>query len=251
MADGNLTKVILSLPMEVDWEAPPLLLYRRLTRGATAGLRFYLDAGDGRGALMGISPEPLVGLMGGQVRMRLLAGTRKHQPGAEADLTTSEKDRHEHSVAVEQARQDLLTVCRPESVAVPAFLEVERHPGLVHLASSLTGRLREGAGPGDLVRACFPASTVGGIPRDRAAAVIAALEPLPREWYAGAVGLVLPGGGLDLWLTIRSLRYRGGVVQLRTGAGLVPESDPTAEWQECLNKAAYTLAALGGEIREQ
>lgn len=250
MADGHLTKVILSLPMEVDWEAPPLLLYRRLTRGATAGLRFYLDAGDGRGALMGISPEPLVGLMGGQVRMRLLAGTRKHQPGAEADLTTSEKDRHEHSVAVEQARQDLLTVCRPESVAVPAFLEVERHPGLVHLASSLTGRLREDVGPQDLVRACFPASTVGGIPRDRAAAVIEALEPLPRGWYAGAVGLVLPGGDLDLWLTIRSLRYQGGVVRLRTGAGLVPDSDPVAEWQECLNKAAHTLAALGGEIRE-
>jgi len=250
MAAGRVQKMILSVPMELPWEGSSLLLYERLTAGGPPGLRFLLDPGDGGGALVGVSPEPLVKLSGGKVQMRVLAGTRKSVPGAEAELTGSEKDREEHRVAVEQARRDLLSVCRPKSVAVTAFMEVERHPGLVHLASSLVGRLTPGAGPGDLVRACFPAGTVGGIPRREAVALIEALEPLPRGWYAGALGAVLPGGDLDLWLTIRSVLHRDGVVRIRTGAGLVPASDPEAEWQECMNKAAHTLAALGGELGE-
>lgn len=251
MAAGRVEKVILSVPMEMPWEGSALAIYERLTAGGPPGLRFLLDSGDGRGALVGISPEPLVKLWGGHVTMRVLAGTRKNVPGAEAELTGSVKDREEHRVAVQQARRDLLTVCRPESVTVTAFMEVERHPGLVHLASSLEGRLAEVAGPGDLVRACFPAGTVGGIPRREAMNLIDALEPLPRGWYAGALGTVLPGGNLDLWLTIRSVLLRDRTVQIRTGAGLVRASDPEAEWQECMNKAAHTLAALGGELGER
>ncbi|MEW8979456.1 MAG: chorismate-binding protein [Symbiobacterium sp.] len=243
MAAGRLTKVILSVPFAAPCSLPPLAIYRRLTAGDPPGLGFLLHGGPGGETLVGLSPEPLVMLEGRRARMHLLAGTRPR--GREAELAASRKDREEHAVAVEQARRDLLTACEPGSVAVDAFMELEPHPGLVHLASRLSGTLRPGTTPADLVDACFPASTVGGIPRAEARALIDRLEPVPRGWYAGAVGAVLPGGDLQLWLTIRSLALQGGTVLVRAGAGLVPGSDPAAEWQECMAKAQRPLSAAG------
>jgi len=246
MDAGRVTKVILSVPFAAPCSLSPLAVYRRLTAGTSSGLGFLLRGGPGAETLVGLSPEPLVSLEGRRARMHLLAGTRT--PDRAAELTASLKDREEHSVAVEQARRDLLAVCTAHSVAVDAFMELDQHPGLVHLASRLSGTLRPGATPADLVAACFPAGTVGGIPRDEARALIDRLEPVPRGWYAGAVGAVLPGGDLQLWLTIRSLALQGGTALVRTGAGLVPGSDPAAEWQECMAKAQRALAAVGAAL---
>jgi anthranilate synthase component 1 len=248
MDRGEIEKVILSVPFTAECPLPPLAVYRRLTAGDPPGLRFLLDGDSGAGALMGVSPEPLVLLAGRRAEVHLLAGTRPDEEGREAELLHSPKDWWEHGVAAEQARRDLLSCCLPESVLVDSFMRIERHPGLVHLASHLSGTLRDDVTPGGLVAACFPAGTVGGVPRDPAVRLIAELEPAPRGWYAGAVGAVLPDGGLQLWLTIRSLHLQGGIGHVRTGAGLVPESKPEAEWQECLNKARRALGALGAEV---
>lgn len=251
MQTGEIEKLILSVPFEARCALPPLAVYRRLTAGEPPGLRFLLDgaAGEG-GALMGVSPEPLVLLAGRRAELHLLAGTRPDEDGREQELLHSPKDWWEHGVAVEQARRDLLAVCVPESVAVDSFMHIERHPGLVHLASHLSGTVRDDRTPADVVRACFPAGTVGGVPREAAGRLIDLLEPEPRGWYAGAVGAVMGSGDLQLWLTIRSLRLAGGVGSVRTGAGLVPESRPEQEWQECLNKARRALAALGAEVTQ-
>jgi len=248
MAAGQIRKVILSVPIEARTEEEPLAVYQRLSHGNPPGLRYYLDHGPGKGALLGVSPEPLVSLTGHRAEMHLLAGTRPAGEAQERALLASAKDRAEHTVAVEQARQDLLAVCAPASVSVEHFMSLERHPGLIHLASHLSGLLREGMTGADLVAACFPAGTVGGIPRAEAVALIDRLEPTPRDWYAGAVGALLPGGDLQLWLTIRSLFLQNGIATVRTGAGLVAESDPEQEWRECLNKARRALAALGAEV---
>jgi len=246
MAAGRVTKVILSVPFAAPCSLSPPAVYRRLTAGNPPGLGFLLHGETGAGTLIGLSPEPLVFLEGRRARMHLLAGTRPAGRGAE--LAASAKDREEHAVAVEQARRDLEAVCAPGTVAVDAFMELERHPGLVHLASRLSGTLRQDAGPADLVAACFPAGTVGGIPRGEARALIERLEPVPRGWYAGAVGAVLPGGDLQLWLTIRSLALVDGTALVRAGAGLVPGSDPAAEWRECMAKAQRALAAAGAAL---
>ncbi|BDG60216.1 chorismate-binding protein [Caldinitratiruptor microaerophilus] len=248
MAAGVLQKVVLSVPLSAPCGLPPAGVFRRLTASDPPGLRFLLADGPGAPVLAGVSPEPLVTLTGRRAELHLLAGTRPEGAGPAAALLASRKDRFEHAVAVEQGRRDLLSVCRPGSVAVESFLVPERHPGLVHLASHIAGELREDAGPADLIRACFPAGTVSGVPRGPAVALIEALEPVPRGWYAGAVGALLPGGDVQLWLTIRTAAIEGGTVRVRAGAGVVPESEPEAEWAECLAKARRTLEALGAEV---
>lgn len=250
MAAGEIQKVILSVPFEAPCSLAPAEVFRRLGAGAEAGLGFLLPDGPA-GHLVGLSPEPLVLLLGRRAVIHLLAGTRAGGDfSLELDLLANPKDRSEHLVAVEQARRDLLAVCEADSVFTEALMALERHPGLVHLASLLSGQLRADATGADLIRACFPAGTVGGVPRDLAVALIDRLEPIPRDWYAGAVGALLPDGGLQLWLTIRSLRLEGGVARLRTGAGLVKESVPESEWQECMNKARRTLTAIGAEVAD-
>lgn len=248
MAAGAVRKVVLSVPFAAPCALPPLAVFRRLAAARPPGLRFLLDAGAARWALAGVSPETLVTLAGRRAELHPLAGTRPDRPGMAAELLASDKDRAEHAVAVEQARADLLAVCDPGAVTAAAFMAVERHPGLVHLASHLAGTLRAGAGPADLVRACFPAGTVSGVPRPAATALIAELEPRPRGWYAGAVGALLPGGGVQLWLTIRSVLLAGGEALVQTGAGVVPASRAGDEWAECAAKAARTLAAVEAEV---
>lgn len=248
MADGTIRKVILSVPFAAPCDLPPETVLARFAADTAPGIAFLLPDGDGW--LIGRSPEPLVLLEERRATIHLLAGTRAAEADLETDLTANPKDKAEHMIAVEQSRADLLAVCEPESVLLERCMAVERHPGLIHLASRLVGRLRPDASPADLVRACFPAGTVGGVPRAAAGELIERLEPLPRDWYAGAVGLIMPGGDLQLWLTIRSLRLAGGQASLRTGAGLVAESQPEAEWQECMNKARRQLAAIGAEVSQ-
>ncbi len=248
MAAGALHKVILSVPFTAPCTLTPVDVYRRLTAGGPPGLRFLLNSGCSGRVLAGVSPELLVTLAGRRAELHPLAGTRPASAGMAEELLSSGKDRAEHTVAVAQATRDLQSVCRPRTVQTESFMALERHPGLVHLASHLTGSLRHDAGPAELVRACFPAGTVSGVPREAAMALIRDLEPQPRCWYAGAVGALLPGGDLQLWLTIRSLCLTDGEATVQTGAGIVPQSSPEAEWAECQAKARRTLAAIGAEV---
>lgn len=244
---GDLKKVVLAVPFTVPGRTAPLAIYRRLTDRRPPGLSFLLSDADG-GALVGASPEPLVTLTGRRVELHPLAGTRPAADNSAPQLLTSSKDRDEHTLAVEQAYRDLLSICTPESVTVEAFMTPESHPGLVHLASHIVGTAPASVATADVISACFPAGTVSGVPRTAALQLIRTLEPHPRGWYAGAVGALLPGGDVQLWLTIRSVAIAGDRALVQTGAGIVAASDAAAEWQECLCKARPTLAALGAEV---
>jgi anthranilate synthase component 1 len=152
---------------------------------------------------------------------------------------------------VDLGRNDLSRVCRPGTVRVERFLEPERFSHVTHLVSEVVGELSEGVGPFDLLRATFPAGTVSGAPKVRAMQIISELEGYRRGPYAGAVGYVLPDGSLDTCIAIRTIVVAGGHAHMQAGAGIVADSDPAAEHQECLNKlaaleAAVELAEAGG-----
>jgi anthranilate synthase component 1 len=173
-----------------------------------------------------------------------IAGTTRPGPGDAERLLASEKDRAEHVMLVDLGRNDLSRVCRAGSVRVERFLEAERFSHVTHLVSEVAGRLRDGIGPFDVLRACFPAGTVSGAPKVRAMQLIAELEGRRRGPYAGAVGYSLPGGDLDTCIAIRTIVLHDGVAHLQAGAGIVADSDPRAEHEECLRKLAALETAI-------
>jgi anthranilate synthase component 1 len=145
---------------------------------------------------------------------------------------------------VDLGRNDLSRVCRPGSVRVERFLEPERFSHISHLVSEVAGELRPGVGPFELLRACFPAGTVSGAPKVRAMQLISELEGYRRGPYAGAVLYALPGGTLDACIAIRTIVLHDGVAHLQAGAGIVADSDPRAEHEECMRKLAALEAAI-------
>jgi anthranilate synthase component 1 len=180
-----------------------------------------------------------------------IAGTTLSGPGDADRLLASEKDRAEHVMLVDLGRNDLSRVCAPGSVHVARLLEAERFSYVTHLVSEVVGELVPGTRPFDLLRACFPAGTVTGAPKVRAMQIISQQEGYRRGPYAGAVGYLLPDGSLDTCIAIRTIVVVRGVAHMQAGAGIVADSDPAAEHQECLNKlaaleAAVELAEAGG-----
>jgi anthranilate synthase component 1 len=174
-----------------------------------------------------------------------IAGTTRPGDGDEERLLASEKDRAEHVMLVDLGRNDLSRVCRAGTVAVERFLVAERYSHVTHLVSEVVGELRPGVSPFDLLRATFPAGTVSGAPKIRAMQIISELEGYRRGPYAGAVGYALPSGGsFDTCIGIRTVVLSGGVAHLQAGAGIVADSDPTAENQECLNKLRALETAI-------
>ena len=145
---------------------------------------------------------------------------------------------------VDLGRNDLSRVCAPGTVRVGRFLEPERYSHVTHLVSEVAGELRPGFGPFDLLRACFPAGTVSGAPKVRAMQLISELEGYRRGPYAGAVGYALPDGAFDTCIAIRTVVLADGIARLQAGAGIVADSDPRAEHEECLRKLAALEAAL-------
>jgi len=245
---GELDKAVLSVRFDVATEADALAVYRRYA-GTPGALRFFVR--DGGATLLGVTPELLVRLERGRCLMRPLAGTRRRgRTAAEdtallANLQAHPKDAHEHLVAVAQCQRDLATVCLPDSVRVTERLSVEIYPLVMHLASQVEGQLRPEAGGAQLVRACFPAGTVAGVPRAPALRLLGDLEPVPRGPYGGAVGYWLPGDNLQLFLAIRCLLLAGGMARVQTGAGVVAGSEAASEYRECWLKASGALRALG------
>jgi anthranilate synthase component I len=239
---GDAYQIVLSQRAERPTDVPALALYRSLRRINPSPYHFLLELGDV--ALVGSSPETLVKLEGRRASVNPIAGTTEPGAGDAEHLLASAKDRAEHVMLVDLGRNDLSRVCRPGTVRVGRFLEPERYSHVTHLVSEVTGELRPECGAFDLLRACFPAGTVSGAPKVRAMQLISELEGYRRGPYAGAVGYALPNGAFDTCIAIRTVVLADGLARLQAGAGIVADSDPKAEHEECLRKLAALELAL-------
>jgi anthranilate synthase component 1 len=245
---GDAFQIVLSQRAERPTSATALELYRSLRRVNPSPYLFLLEL-DGL-ALVGSSPETLVKLEGRRASLNPIAGTTASGTGDAERLLASEKDRAEHVMLVDLGRNDLSRVCAPGTVHVERFLEPERFSHVTHLVSEVAGELQDGLSSFELLRACFPAGTVSGAPKVRAMQIISELEDHRRGPYAGAVGYSLPDGTLDTCIAIRTIVLHDGVALLQAGAGIVADSDPAAEHEECLRKlAALELAIELAEAR--
>jgi anthranilate synthase component I len=239
---GDVFQAVLSQRAERETSASPLAVYRALRRINPSPYLFLLELGGL--ALVGSSPETHVKVEGSRASLNPIAGTTERSPGDAERLLGSEKDRAEHVMLVDLGRNDLSRVCEPGTVKVERFLEPERFSHVTHLVSEVAGTLRDGVTPFDVVRATFPAGTVSGAPKVRAMQILSELEQYRRGTYAGIVGYYAPGLGLDTCIAIRTVRLQDGRAHLQAGGGIVADSDPAAEHQECLNKLAALEAAL-------
>jgi anthranilate synthase component 1 len=240
---GDAFQIVLSQRAERPTSASALELYRALRRVNPSPYLFLLELDDL--ALIGSSPETLVKCEGRRAGVNPIAGTTERGEGDAERLLASEKDRAEHVMLVDLGRNDLSRVCVPGTVEVEKFLQVERYSHVTHLVSQVAGDLRDDVTPFDLLRACFPAGTVSGAPKVRAMQLISELERRRRGPYAGAVGYVLPEERtLDTCIAIRTIVLRDGVAHLQAGAGIVADSEPRAEHEECLRKLAAVEAAI-------
>jgi anthranilate synthase component I len=245
---GDAFQIVLSQRAERPTSATALELYRSLRRVNPSPYLFLLEL-DGL-ALVGSSPETLVKLEGRRASLNPIAGTTAPGAGDAERLLSSAKDRAEHVMLVDLGRNDLSRVCVPGTVHVERFLEPERFSHVTHLVSEVAGELQDGLSSFDLLRACFPAGTVSGAPKVRAMQIISELEGHRRGPYAGAVGYALPDGTLDTCIAIRTIVLHDGMALLQAGAGIVADSDPPAEHEECLRKlAALELAIELAEAR--
>ena len=239
---GDAFQIVLSQRAERPTSASAIELYRTLRRVNPSPYLFLLELDDL--ALIGSSPETMVKAEGRRASLNPIAGTTQPGPGDAERLLASEKDRAEHVMLVDLGRNDLSRVCRHGTVHVERFMEPERFSHVTHLVSEVVGELREDARPFDLLRACFPAGTVSGAPKVRAMQLISELEGYRRGPYAGAVGHVQPNGDLDTCIAIRTIVLHDGVAHLQAGAGIVADSDPHAEHEECLRKLAALETAI-------
>ncbi|HEX5450431.1 MAG TPA: anthranilate synthase component I family protein [Gaiellaceae bacterium] len=239
---GDAFQIVLSQRAVRETDVEPLAVYRALRRVNPSPYLFLLEL-DGV-ALVGSSPETLVKREGSRASVNPIAGSTQPGDGDEARLLSSEKDRAEHVMLVDLGRNDLSRVCVPGSVKVERFLEAERFSHITHLVSEVAGELQPGVASFDLLRACFPAGTVSGAPKVRAMQIISELEGVRRGPYAGAVLYALPDGTLDACIAIRTVVMHGGRAYLQAGAGIVADSDPAAEHEECLRKLAALETAI-------
>jgi len=245
---GDAFQVVLSQRLGMTLRGSPFDLYRALRSLNPSPYLFYLEM-DGV-TLVGSSPEVLVRLEDGTVTVRPIAGTRPRGATAgedrelAADLRTDEKELAEHRMLVDLGRNDVGRVARYGSVRVPDLMVVERYSHVMHLVSQVEGRLADERSALDVFRACFPAGTVSGAPKIRAMEIIDELEPVRRGPYAGAVGHFSYGGErMDTAIAIRTVLVTGGRAYVQAGAGVVADSNPSAEYEETLNKARALLRA--------
>ena len=226
----------------------PLDLYRALRTVNPSPYMFILDAGDF--AIVGASPEVHVRLTDERVEIRPIAGTRKRgatvaeDQALEKELLADEKERAEHLMLVDLARNDIGRVCQFGSVTVPEMMVVERYSHVMHIVSQVEGRIAPGKTAYDLMRATFPAGTVSGAPKIRAMQIIAQTEPSQRGFYAGALGYFGYDGNLDSCIMLRTSLLKNGRIYIQAGAGVVADSIPSAEYQETINKASALFKAV-------
>jgi anthranilate synthase component I len=241
--EGDVFQVVIAQRAERPTSASAFELYRALRRVNPSPYLFLLELDEL--ALVGSSPETVVKCEGRRAAVNPIAGTIAPGEGDAEALLSSEKDRAEHVMLVDLGRNDLSRVCLPGTVRVERFMTPERYSHVTHLVSEVVGELREGVSLFDVLRACFPAGTVSGAPKVRAMQIISELEGHRRGVYAGAVGYVFPQEGeLDTCIAIRTLVLHDGVAYLQAGGGIVADSDPAAEHEECLNKLRALETAI-------
>lgn len=245
---GDIIQVVLSQRLQVREALDPFALYRALRLVNPSPYMFFLQYPDY--ALVGSSPEVLVRVEKGQVEVRPIAGTRprgadpRSDRKREEELRRSEKEIAEHVMLVDLGRNDVGRVAAPGTVKVEELMTVERYSHVMHLVSHVKGRLAKGRDCFDAFRACFPAGTLTGAPKIRAMEIIESLEPERRGPYGGAVGYFGFSGNMDMAIAIRSVLALPGQAHFQVGAGIVADSRPESEYQECMNKAGAMIKAI-------
>ena len=245
---GDIIQVVLAQRLQVEEALDPFCLYRALRMVNPSPYMFFLQFPDY--ALVGSSPEVLVRVENRQVEVRPIAGTRPRGGDPKADrrkeeqLKKSEKEIAEHIMLVDLGRNDVGRVSAPGTVEVGELMTIERYSHVMHLVSHVRGRLAAGKDCFDAFRACFPAGTLSGAPKIRAMEIIEDLEPDRRGPYGGAVGYFGFSGNMDMAIAIRTVLAMPEELHFQVGAGIVADSRPESEYQECLNKAQALVKAI-------
>lgn len=247
IAAGDIFQVVLSQKFTVPFEAPAFALYRSLRRVNPAPFLVYFQMPDA--ALVCSSPEYLVRVRAGRLMLRPIAGTRPRgatlaeDAALENDLLNDAKERAEHLMLLDLGRNDVGRVAELGSVCVPEQFVIERYARVMHIVSQVEGDLRADRDALDALAACFPAGTVSGAPKVRAMEIIHELEPQARGPYAGCVGYFGANGDMDTCIILRTALIEKGSMTVQAGAGIVYDSVPSAEAQECINKASALFVA--------
>jgi anthranilate synthase component 1 len=246
--EGDIFQVVLSQRMSVPFSARPVDVYRALRALNPSPYMFFVDLGDTQ--IVGSSPEVMVRVMNGEMMLRPIAGTRHRGATPEADQLLAEelindpKERAEHLMLIDLGRNDAGRACQTGTVQVTDNMVIERYSHVMHIVSQVQGKLQEGLGSIDAIRASFPAGTLSGAPKIRAMEIINELEPVKRNIYAGAVGYLGWHDNADLAIAIRTAVIRGGKLYVQAGAGIVADSDPEKEWEESMNKGRALITAV-------
>jgi anthranilate synthase component I len=249
--EGEVYQLQLGIGFSCEFEGAAFDVYRRMRASNPSPYMFYIE--EGERAIFGASPEFLVRLEGRSARIRPLAGTRPRgatlaeDRATERDLLADPKERAEHVMLVDLARNDLGRVCRTGTVRVDELLRIERYSHVMHIVSNVTGELRADRDALDLFAAAFPAGTVTGAPKLRAMELIDELEPVARGAYAGSIAHVDFDGDLDSCIVLRCIVAARGRAYWQASAGIVADSDPAAEYAEVLHKTRVVRSVLGLE----
>jgi anthranilate synthase component 1 len=245
---GDIFQVVLSQRLELPVRIPPFQVYRALRAVNPSPYMYFLRMGDS--TILGSSPEMLVKVSGREVEYRPIAGTRprgttdEEDKRLEEELRSDAKERAEHIMLVDLGRNDIGRVCQFSTVRPQEVMFVERYSTVMHLVSSIRGRLRPDADSYAALAACFPAGTLSGAPKVRAMEIIDELEPTRRGLYGGSVLYLDFSGNLNSCIVIRTVLIQDRRAYLQAGAGIVADSVPAREYEECMNKARAVLAAF-------
>ncbi|TNE65884.1 MAG: anthranilate synthase component I [Alphaproteobacteria bacterium] len=250
---GDIFQVVLSQRFSMPFELPPFALYRALRRTNPSPFMYHLAFGDL--AIVGSSPEILVRLRNGEVTIRPIAGTRKRgatpdeDAALAADLLADQKELAEHLMLLDLGRNDVGRVAKPGTVKVTARNTIEYYSHVMHIVSNVVGEIADGADAIDALSAGFPAGTVSGAPKVRAMEIIDELEVDARGPYAGSVGYFSANGSMDSCIVLRTAIVKDGMMHVQAGAGIVADSQPESEYQECENKARALVTAAKEAVR--
>lgn len=248
IVDGDVMQVVPSQRLSIPFADDPLDLYRALRCLNPSPYLYFYDLGDLH--IVGSSPEILARLEGDLITVRPIAGTRprgstvEQDQALEAELLADPKELAEHLMLIDLGRNDVGRVAATGSVEVTDRMIVEHYSHVMHIVSNVTGRLREGLGAIDVLRATFPAGTLSGAPKVRAMEIIDELEPVKRGIYGGAVGYISFTGNMDTAIAIRTAVIKDGTLNIQAGAGVVYDSVPRKEWEETMNKGRAVFRAV-------